>query len=568
MRARTEARPIGPSSRETRGKLWCDVRLAGNQKRSRERHTDVNASAQRPAPRRTAVQALATHDADTAHDIGSVAAFELPLDIEVAALIENWRFASAEFATLLDRYGDDGLALRHFGLIAWEAGHLDRAADALTAGVALNPSDSLLWRDLAFVFQAKGQSVASVACIRRSLDAAPGEAPSWLMLANLLSQQGHQGEAEAAFRQSIDRDALVPEAYFGMALLCFAQRRFDEAVAYLRVTVALAPNQAVAAVCLGQALYATGDFSASVTAFEAAAALAPLNTNAHLKFARARTFATMLDGRVEEALAAYPGLAGSEAEERSAILYGAFSLFSAGGHRAAAIEIGRLRLAENPDDPIQRYLLDALSGTPHDSAPLDYLECYFDQFAPEFDEKLVEILCYRVPQQLQGLVAAHRTHFDDMLDLGCGTGLAVQHLATFGGLVTGVDLSARMLAEAAKRGLYRALVKAEALGYLKEHPSRHDLVFAADVLTYSGNLEPLFAAVARTLKAGGIFATNFETAEDQDFILLSSGRFAHKPASVLRLADRDFIVLADEAKVMRQEGTQPVHGRLLVLQRR
>ncbi len=391
--------------------------------------------------------------------------------------------------------------------------------------MTLNPSDGLLWRDLAFVFQAKGQSVASLACIRRSLDAAPDEARSWLMLGNLLSGQGHQGEAEAAFRQSLDRDALVPETHFGMALLCFAQRRFDEAVAHLRVTVALDPPRAVAAVCLGQALYATGDFAASATAFESAAALAPLNAQAHLRYARARTFATMLSGRVEEALEAYPGLAGSEAEERSAILYGAFSLFSAGGHHAAAIEIGRLRLRDDPSDPIQRYLLDALSGTPHASAPLDYLECYFDRFAPEFDEKLVDLLGYRVPQRLQGLVADHRNHFDDILDLGCGTGLAVQHLATFGGAVTGVDLSGRMLAEAAKRGLYHALVKAEALAYLHDHPARHDLVFAADVLTYSGDLEPMFAAVARTLKAGGLFAANFETVEDR------TSSFCHRAAS-------------------------------------
>ena len=505
---------------------------------------------------------------DKALDIGLVAPFELPLAIEVAALVENWRFASGEFAALLDRYGDDGLALRHFGLVAWEAGQLDRAADALTAGLALNPSNGLLWRDLAFVFQAKGQSVASTACIRRSLDVAPDEARSWLMLGNLLTQQGRQGEAEAAFRQAIDREAFLSDAHFGMALLCFAQRRFEEAVAYLRVTVALEPTQAVAAVCLGQALYATGEFAASATAFEAAAALSPLNANAHRKFARARTFATMLSGRVEEALAAYPGLAGSEAEERSAILYAAFSLFSAGGHRAAAIEIGRLRLADDPGDPIQRYLLDALSGRPHDAAPVDYLERYFDQFAPEFDEKLVDVLCYRVPQQLQGLVAAHRTHFDDMLDLGCGTGLAVQHLATFGGPGDGCRPVGPDARRSRQRGLYRALVKAEALVYLSEQPSRHDLVFAADVLTYSGDLEPLFAAVAQTLKAGGIFAANFETTDDRDFVLLSSGRFAHEPQSVLRLADRDFIVLADQADVMRQEGTQPVHGRLLVLQRR
>ena len=144
----------------------------------------------------------------------------------------------------------------------------------------------------------------------------------------------------------------------------------------------------------------------------------------------------------------------------------------------------------------------------------------------------------------------------------------MQHLAIFGGAVTGVDLSAGMLREAAKRGLYGALVKAEALDYLDRQPSRHDLVFAADVLTYAGDLGPLFAAVAKTLKPGGLFAANFETAEVQAFVLLSSGRFAHEPASVLRLAERHFIVLADEAEVMRQEGTQPVHGRLVVLQRR
>ena len=562
-----EPMAIDASFRGTR-KNGVDVRLAGTQKKSRERHTDADGSLQRAASRRSAVRAHASNDAKTAPDLGFAAPFELPLAMEAAALVENWDAASAEFASLLDRYGDPGDALRHFGLIAWDAGDLDRAADALAAGLALNPSDGLLWRDLAFVFQAAGRTVASMSCIRSSLDVAPHDARSWLMLGNLLSQHNDQGGAEQAFRQSIQRDALLSESHFGMALLCFAQRRFDEAVAHLRVTVALEPTQALAAVCLGQALYATGDFAASATAFETASTLAPLNTNARRRFARARTFATMLAGRIDEALAAYPDLAGSDAEERSALLYAAFSLFSAGGHRAAAIAVGRLRLADDPGDPIQRYLLDALCGRPYDAAPVDYLERYFDQFAPEFDEKLVDVLGYRVPQLLHDLVTQHRDKFDDILDLGCGTGLAVKHLAAFGGPVTGVDLSGRMLDEAAKRGLYRKLIKAEALSYLGRQPSRYDLVFAADVMTYSGDLEPLFAAVAASLRADGIFAVNFETSEDQDVVLLSSGRFAHKPASVLRVAARDFTILSDAAEIMRHEGTQPVHGRLLVLQRR
>ena len=66
------------------------------------------------------------------------------------------------------------------------------------------------------------------------------------------------------------------------------------------------------------------------------------------------------------------------------------------------------QLANVQDDPIQRYLLDAVAGEKLDRAPRDYLVAYFDRFAESFDKQLVDVLGYDVPEKLARLVAATR----------------------------------------------------------------------------------------------------------------------------------------------------------------
>ena len=216
---------------------------------------------------------------------------------------------------------------------------------------------------------------------------------------------------------------------------------------------------------------------------------------------------------------------------------------------------------------MQSYLLDAVSGRAHAAAPISYLEHHFDAFAPTFDEKLVELLQYRVPQQLAALAARHRHLCRDIVDLGCGTGLAAAPLSGFAGRLTGVDIAGGMLAQAAKRGLYAELVKAEALAFLTDGPARFDLVFAADMLVYFGDLGPLFAAAAGALHPGGLFCISVETGAER-IALLPSGRFAHAPDYVLGLAAPDFTVLDDVGQDLRLEGRGPVSGRLMVFERR
>ena len=494
-----------------------------------------------------------------------------PLEVlgtgEVDALRARLRRESPDFAAIELHSSHPSHALRRYGLVVWEAGRLAAAAEAFTAALSLSPGDPALWRDAAFVFQSLGRPGEALTCIRRAVDLRPGEAPSWLMLANLLNQQGLHHEAEAAFRAALLRDPALADAHLGLGLLLFERRDLEDAAHHLGTAVVLSPAPALASLCLGQVLYTLGDYRGSIAAFAQASALGELPDLARRNFVRARAFAAILAGRLEEAVAAHPGLAGQDGEDVASLLAVAFGLFSASGQREAAIAVGRYRLALDPADPVQTYLLDALCGRAYSAAPISYLEQHFDAFAPSFDAKLVDILQYRVPQHLAALAGRHRQTAADILDLGCGTGLAAEPLGAFGGRVTAVDVAGGMLAEAAKRGLYAKLVKAEAIAYLEQQVARFDLVFAADMLVYIGDLAPLFAAAARALRPGGLFCLSIESGAAA-VTLLPSGRFAHGPDSVRALAARDFALLDDVRQDLRLEGRAQVGGRLMILERR
>jgi predicted TPR repeat methyltransferase len=125
-----------------------------------------------------------------------------------------------------------------------------------------------------------------------------------------------------------------------------------------------------------------------------------------------------------------------------------------------------------------------------------------------------------------------------------------------------------MLDEAAKRALYTELAKAEAVEFLTGRPARFDLVFAADMLVYLGDLQPLFDAVARSTMPGGLFVMSVETTEEADYQLLPSGRFAHAAGYLERLARPRFTVLVRQEATIRLEAGRPAEGMFLALERR
>lgn len=213
----------------------------------------------------------------------------------------------------------------------------------------------------------------------------------------------------------------------------------------------------------------------------------------------------------------------------------------------------------------------------HDAGPagegtaVGYVEALFDQYAPQFEESLVGRLGYRVPDLLDVLVAEEMARlglsgFERALDLGCGTGLMGERLRAKVGHLEGVDISAAMIAETTRKGIYDSLAKAELVATLNARRADVDLVTAADVLIYCGALQPVLSALMPAIRPGGLVAFSLEAHEGEEALFLRpSLRYAHGVQ-----ATRDALVVAGlevlrfETAVLRFDRGAPITGILVV----
>jgi predicted TPR repeat methyltransferase len=189
----------------------------------------------------------------------------------------------------------------------------------------------------------------------------------------------------------------------------------------------------------------------------------------------------------------------------------------------------------------------------------------FDAYAPRFDSEL-ESLGYRAPQLLRQALAPHVAGKQlEILDLGCGTGLCGALFKGSARSLSGVDLSAQMLAKARARAIYDELFEADLLTVLRAAPARYELILAADVFTYLGELEDVFRAARQALRMDGLFAFTVEAHDGMGHTLRQSGRFAHSAEYLRRLARACALreVSVNEA-TLRSENGAPITGYVCV----
>jgi predicted TPR repeat methyltransferase len=236
-----------------------------------------------------------------------------------------------------------------------------------------------------------------------------------------------------------------------------------------------------------------------------------------------------------------------------------------------AVNSYRTAVRLNPGDAQTRFLLSTLDNaeTPK-SAPRDYIAGLFDSFADSFDDTLVSKLEYRTPQLL------HKTVLVEMgpgktalavLDLGCGTGLCGPLFRDMARTLTGVDLSEKMLAKADERHVYDNLRQADVTTALQESAGAYDLILAADVFVYIGDLSPVFAATQSALKPGGLFAFSLEAAEEHEsFVLRPTIRYAHSATYIRSLSRQNGLIEHRFEQVeLRKEAGEYIRGYMFVL---
>ncbi len=230
-------------------------------------------------------------------------------------------------------------------------------------------------------------------------------------------------------------------------------------------------------------------------------------------------------------------------------------------------------LSADPSDALGAAARLALAGCAEvpSALPEVYVARLFDDYASRFDAHLTKKFNYRGPALIAEALdlAAPGRRFAAALDIGCGTGLMGEAVRDRVDHLTGVELSAGMVAGARERGHYDALDVAEATAFLaRSAPGVYDCILAADALCYFGDLKPILAACGRALGERGLFAFTIGTFEGDGFRLQATMRFAHSRASLeAAAAEVKLRPLLMCATPTRREAAVDVPGLIAVFQK-
>ena len=237
-----------------------------------------------------------------------------------------------------------------------------------------------------------------------------------------------------------------------------------------------------------------------------------------------------------------------------------------------------LSMEQDPTDTqgaaleLERLGVNAIDG----NMPPAFVETLFDQYAEHFDEHLVVKLDYAVPEMIADAAAQYYNEDTPVrvLDLGCGTGLAGEHLKPLAASLTGVDLSSGMLEQAAQKNIYDDLIQGELVTYLEASTERFELIVAADVLSYFGALEEVLSATKKQLKPNGHFIFSVQALaspppdpDQPDYYLCKARRFSHAAPYLRRTLAETGLKLNDLQKVvLRKDEGNDVNGYIIVCQ--
>ena len=226
---------------------------------------------------------------------------------------------------------------------------------------------------------------------------------------------------------------------------------------------------------------------------------------------------------------------------------------------------------EPGDAEVEQILVALRDEPPPARAPDSCIVQLYARFAEFYEKNMCTDLEYEAPARLAEALDAElgAAAALDVLELGCGTGLAGRDLRRRATRLVGIDLSPDMVAHARSTGLYDALEVAEITEWLaRSRASDFDLVAACDTLIYFGDLRQVMIPAARRIRAGGRFAFTVERGDADPFRLTDSGRYVHTESHIRAAAQDAGLTVATVAEhVLRYEYGQPVVGLVAVLGR-
>lgn len=234
------------------------------------------------------------------------------------------------------------------------------------------------------------------------------------------------------------------------------------------------------------------------------------------------------------------------------------------------IEYLNKTLEKRPKHPGANHLLSSLNKATSSQYSAEYAENLFDRYANHFEDHLVSSLKYQVPSIIkEKLQYLNPPRDSKVLDLGCGTGLIGKTLVDLCPYIEGVDISTNMIEETRKKAIYTTLHINDIHDFFLINLKKFDLIIAADVFIYIGDIQTIFSSVRESLNPNGYFIFTIELSPEinaKNFQLAKCGRFSHTIEYVETLCrDIEFEVVEKEEIILREENKTGQKGAIFTL---
>lgn len=461
-----------------------------------------------------------------------------------------------------------GLAIQQ-AIQLHQTGRLRKAETIYQQILQIQPQNADALHLLGLANHQLGKNAQALALIKKAVSLTPGIAHFHNNLGEVYRALNRPDEALASYAKATSLQPGFPEAHRNIGLAHLALGQPVQAITHLRDALMRFPDYLGIYWALGLALMTQHKADEAVDIYNLGLEKNPSDS----ALLCAKGIALKAAGKLDDAILHYQHAI--DLQPRTSALHHNLALaFQQQGNNEEAIACLENELKLDPNAESARHLLAALQKIPTDRAPAAYVRETFDGYADSFDQHLVGKLEYHTPGLLANILKnaiGSPSQAFNILDLGCGTGLFGDEVKDLKKSLVGLDLSPRMIDKARQRQIYDELIVGDLLDYLTEvAPGQFDLIAAADVFNYIGNLLPVFDHVSRILAPGGWFTFSIETPsqESGDFLLDNTGRYQHHKNYLARLTTQfGFIQAGFSESCLREEKGQPVAGFLYLLKK-
>jgi predicted TPR repeat methyltransferase len=425
------------------------------------------------------------------------------------------------------------------------------------------PDHQFAWKVLGSVLKQSDRISESLCASQKSVQLAPQDAEAHNNLGNTLKELGRLDGAEASWRQAIALKPELAEAHNNLGNTLKELGMLEGAEASCRQAIALKPDLAEAHYNLGNTLIKLGRLDEAEASYMLAITLSPDYANGHYNLG-----VTLKElGRLNEAEASYVQAIALKPDFAEAHCNLGLTLKELGRLDESAASF-RQAIALKPDFGEAKHMLAALSGEITATAPRDYVEGLFDNYADKFEISLVDNLEYKSPRVIAEMIIKD-SEFDllgSIMDLGCGTGLFGVEIKQFCEHLEGIDLSGKMLDKAKEKNVYNKLIKKDIVDYLSTESLNFDYFISTDVFVYVGDLYEVFRLIKFRNKTGGKLAFSTEDYDGDGFFLEQSGRYSHSKKYIESLCKTfGFDLRHFETQALRKEKNQYISGGFYLL---